>query len=49
MLHARNCEKCTCLNMFRTAKLKERYHFEEVGIDGSSVDWINLAQDSDQH
>jgi len=34
MLHARNCEKCVCRNIFRPEKFKERYHFEDVGIDG---------------
>jgi hypothetical protein len=34
MLHALNCEKCICLDIFRPEKFKERGHFEEVGIDG---------------
>jgi len=34
MLHARNCEKYMCLNIFWPEKFKERYHFEDVGING---------------
>ena len=34
MLHARNCEKGMCLNVFRPEQLNESYHFEDVALGG---------------